>query len=245
MIQDTPYGTKFFENTEEGSLKSARVIVPLVVKIVNPASVIDFGCGRGAWLSVFLENGVETVRGVDGVYVDKEKLLIPRAMFAMGNLEVAVSGFGQFDLAVCLEVVEHLSCQAALNLVCTLTESAPVVLFSGAIPGQGGTNHINEQWPQYWDRAFLGKQFHRIDAIRLEILSNSNVEWWYRQNIVLYASDSAIAGNEELRSRYEASRNCEFEIVHNSVLQKFKYTRGLFAQLTRTLRRAFTRRISR
>jgi hypothetical protein len=48
---------------------------------------------------------------------------------------------GRFDLAVCLEVAEHLPPERAESFIRELCDLAPVVLFSAAIPGQGGTGH--------------------------------------------------------------------------------------------------------
>ncbi len=61
------YDSEFFESVNAQSLASARVVVPLVMGLVQPKKVVDVGCGQGVWLHVFLEHGVEAVRGLDGV----------------------------------------------------------------------------------------------------------------------------------------------------------------------------------
>src|SRR5262249_5217435 len=150
---DTPYDAAFYEAQADGSLRSARVVVPLVTRLVEPRSVVDVGCGVGTWLRAFVENGVEDVLGVDGAYVDRNRLCIDPARFQAMDLARPQPLGRTFDLAVCLEVGEHLPTRAAPGLVAMLT-AAPVVLFSAAIPGQGGTNHVNEQWPNFWQRLF-------------------------------------------------------------------------------------------
>jgi hypothetical protein len=242
-VQKPIYDNRFFDDIERGSIESARVVVPLVLQLVNPRSVIDVGCGRGAWLSVFRENGVEITHGIDGSYVDPHELLIPRDSFSTANLDKGLAIAGTYDLAVCLEVVEHLGHRAALHVVRCLTKAAPIILFSAALPGQGGTRHINEQWPQFWERAFSSHQFRRIDALRFQIVANSTVEWWYRQNIVLYASDAAIARDDALRMSYEDSQRNQFELVYRDVLENLGSFRGLVRQLRSSLRRALVRRI--
>ena len=95
------------------------------------------------------------------------------------------------DLAICLEVAEHLTPAAGARLVKTLCSVAPVVLFSAAIPAQGGTNHINEQWQSHWADEFAAHGFDCFDPIRPEIWNDRDVFPWYRQNILLFVSRSA------------------------------------------------------
>jgi SAM-dependent methyltransferase len=153
-----PYDAAFYDIIRDGCLRSARRVVPLVLAAVHASRVVDVGCGEGAWLSVFKEAGC-TVRGVDGDYVDRRRLLIDEDEFVGHDL---TEGFdlGRFDLAVCLEVAEHLEAPFADQLVATLVRHAPVVLFSAAIPGQGGVGHVNEQWPAFWVEKFNALWVH-------------------------------------------------------------------------------------
>src|SRR5271170_1552361 len=138
-----PYSREFFDGIETGSLQSAQVVVPLVLELIRPRSVIDVGCGRGAWLRAFRNGGVEHVRGIDGGYVDTASLLIPQECFSAVDLSKPFELFGRYDLAVCLEVGEHLRARMANVLVQQLTTIAPIILFSAAITGQGGIHHVN------------------------------------------------------------------------------------------------------
>jgi len=242
-VKEAKYDNEFFDEIERGSVESARVVVPLVLQLVNPRSVIDVGCGRGAWLSVFRENGVETAHGIDGAYVEPENLLVPFDSFSTANLENGLVIARKYDLSVCLEVVEHLRYRAALNVVRSLTNAAPVVRFTAAIPGQGGTHHVNEQWPQHWDRVFSSHKFRRIDALRFQVATNPKVKWWYRQSIVIYASDVAIEANDKLRKSYEDSKGYDLELVSRRILQDFEFSGGILRQLMSALRRALLRRI--
>src|SRR5204862_3532668 len=144
------------------SLRSARAVVPLVMELVRPASVLDVGCGLGTWLAAFAEAGVADFLGMDGDYVDRAKLKIPAERFRAADLTNPPSPGRTFDLAVCLEVAEHLPEKASPRLVELLATAAPVVLFSAALPGQGGTRHINEQWPAFWQRLFAARGFVRL-----------------------------------------------------------------------------------
>ena len=186
------YSKEFFDVTEDSSLQSAHVVVPLVLEIARPQSVIDVGCGRGAWLSAFRKGGVNDIQGVDGDYVDTSSLLIPQECFSAVDLSKPFVLSGRYDLAVCLEVAEHLPAAMADVLVRQLTAVAPLIVFSAAIPGQGGTNHVNERPPSYWRELFEAHGFMMFDPIRPAILTDSRIAWWYRQNIVVYAVKEAI-----------------------------------------------------
>ena len=56
------YDQSFYRTYRDGSLRSARVVVPKIMKMIAPASVIDVGCGVGTWLKAFSEQGVARIR---------------------------------------------------------------------------------------------------------------------------------------------------------------------------------------
>ena len=235
------YDDAFFDAQVEGSLRSARVIVPIVVKLLRPRSVIDIGCGRGAWLRAFEENGVEQVWGVDGHYVDRSKLLVHPTKFLQIDLRRPFRIEERYDLALCLEVAEHLTSKTGRNLVRTLTGLAPIILFSAAIPGQGGNCHINEQWPSYWMSLFAEHAFLRLDPIRQHIWNDPRVEWWYRQNIFLYASRQAISESPRLQAEERAAQ--ALECIHPLVLDRWTTVRGLLGEIPRAVHRAIQLRL--
>src|SRR5437879_5333008 len=144
------YSQDFYDEIELGSLQSAAVVVPRLMNLVRPQSVVDVGCGRGAWLTAFQKLGVSKILGIDGPHVDKTRLLIPSECFRSVDLSQPFELPGRHDLVLCLEVAEHLPGSMANSLVKTLTKASSVIVFSAAIPGQGGTGHVNEQWPEYW-----------------------------------------------------------------------------------------------
>ena len=185
------YSAEFFAKQQSGSRSSAQVIVPLVMAAVQPKSVVDVGCGVGTWSAEFLSHSVEAI-GVDGDYVRAEDLQIPAERFKPINLNQPppAASIGSFDLAICLEVAEHFEPASAEKLVLLLTQLAPNVLFSAAIPGQGGKGHINEQWQSYWISLFTQKGFHCHDIIRPVIWSSADVRPWYAQNVFLFTHES-------------------------------------------------------
>lgn len=151
-------------------------------------SVVDVGCGTGTWVKAFMNRGVARGIGVDGSYVSPNQLRIPAANFVAKDLTQPLHLDQKFDLAISMEVAEHLPPSRATSFVYDLTQLAPVVLFSAAIPEQGGTNHINEQWPEYWCERFEKQGYRVVDCIRPRVWNDSRIKYFYRQNAFLYAN---------------------------------------------------------
>jgi SAM-dependent methyltransferase len=196
-----PYDTEFYDDIDAMSVESAAVIVPWLVGALAPRSVLDVGCGRGAWLAQFSRDGVSEVVGLDGDYVDPAGLHIQSSEFVAADLLEPPELDRSFDLVVSLEVAEHLPASVAASFVRYLAEAAPVVLFSAAIPGQGGVHHVNEQWPEYWARHFDSVGYHPIDAVRPKFWDDERVAFYFAQNTVVYArADVATDVAERLGS---------------------------------------------
>jgi hypothetical protein len=243
------YDKAFFDGQYAGALESARLITPLVRDFIHPQSVVDVGCGRGAWLRAFQDVGVEFIRGLDGDYVDRDMLLIPAESFVSADLAELTKIPGNYDLAVCLEVLEHLSAQSGSNIVAALTEAAPVVLFSAALPGQGGTGHVNEQWPEYWGRIFEARGYRMLDLIRPRIREDKRVEWWYRQNLVLFARKDWLESHPMLQPDADGTGDLDNDWVHAELYRKVVITepgvKELLSRLPSAIRRSIARRLER
>lgn len=182
---------QIFEHDEEVyNTRAAEIVIPLVLKHVKALSVLDIGCGIGTWLKVFNEQGIDNYYGIEGHYIDKSKMLIPQNNYLLHDLNTPLSLNKQYDLVISLEVAEHLEANAADTFVETLINHGKIILFSAAIPNQGGQNHINEQWPNYWQVKFKKYGYDFYDVIRPHIWSNPEVDVWYRQNIFLVIHDS-------------------------------------------------------
>jgi SAM-dependent methyltransferase len=226
-----PYTPSFYGQAE-GACHSADVIVPIVLSRLNVGSVVDVGCGTGGWLAAFRVHGVEDVLGIDGEWVQAAQLRIPPECLLLQDLTLPVCVPRRFDLAMCLEVAEHLPNTRAAGLVRDLTRLAPCVLFSAAVPGQGGTHHVNEQPLSYWSEHFARHGFAPADLIRPLIWADERVEWWYRQNIVFFAAP------EHPILRQQARLCSANDYFHPSFVQSLR--RELTAQMTLgTVFRAF------
>jgi len=214
------YTQEFYDDLHAGSLQSARRVVPIIKKLIQPGSVIDVGCGLGVWLSVFGEEGIDDLLGVDAHRVDHSKLAIASENFKHWDLTKPLELDRSFDLVMCLEVAEHLPEASARPLIETLTRLGDIVLFSAAIPGQGGTEHINEQWPKYWADLFSEFGYRAIDCIRDQIWEDAKVDWWYAQNTILYVKEDAIARSDKLKSLLSEERRTPEALIHPKLGEK-------------------------
>jgi hypothetical protein len=216
---ESVYGRQFYDAQRGGSLQSARVILPRVRDIVRPTSVVDVGCGVGTWLSVWAEMGVQELLGLDGPWVDGSTLLIPQAQFRQWNLSERVDVGRTFELAMSLEVAEHLDSRYARQFVHSVCKLAPIVLFSAAIPKQGGEHHVNEQWPMYWRDLFAEEGYVTLDPFRAGLLHDDSVDWWYRQNVFLMVRTDLHAQDPRFQALPVYSPN--MMIVSAEIFQKF------------------------
>ncbi|MGP0085675.1 MAG: methyltransferase domain-containing protein [Steroidobacteraceae bacterium] len=191
-MKTNPYTATFYRTYIEESRGSARRLLPHVLRMFAPGSVVDIGCGVGTWLSVFRELGVPRTLGIDGPYVDASQLMIDHEMFRSHNLSTALRLDEKFDLAVSLEVAEHIPVENAQTFVDTLTALAPLLLFSAAIPFQGGDNHVNEQWPEYWIERFAERNYVAYDCIRPLVWDDPSVAYYYAQNAFIYVHRDRI-----------------------------------------------------
>lgn len=203
---------------------SAEQIVPKLMTMLEPSSVVDLGCGVAQWLEVFLNHGVQEVLGIDGPHVPKDQLLISPSSFQsfdfrdLRSFEISK----RYDLAISLEVAEHLEEKYADDFVGLLTGLSDVVLFSAAVPHQTGENHVNECPPSYWDAIFKRRGYVMLDPFRLEIWENTKISWWYRQNLFLVAK-------EELATGFDAPRR-NIHLIHpelvNHWVEKHRHVEG-------------------
>lgn len=185
----------YFEN-RAGSVMSARAILSTLLPHLECRSMVDFGCGTGTWLWVAHSFGVESIRGLDGDYVPPRQLMIPQDCFCAVDLEEPVVLEKKYDLAISMEVAEHLHKEIADTFVESLCNAADTILFSAAHPGQGGDGHINEQPMTYWTSKF-GKHGFLPVEIRQLFEGNEDIESWYRENIVLYVREAKVHGVEK------------------------------------------------
>ncbi|MFN3451563.1 MAG: class I SAM-dependent methyltransferase [Sphingorhabdus sp.] len=206
------YRSGFFQRQNTTSARSASRIVPFVTDLIAPKSVLDAGCGSGAWSKAFLENDVPSLRAIDGDYA-RASLLIDDAHFTSVNLASFDGNLGAFDLVACIEVAEHLNADRAAGFVQLLCKHSPAILFSAAPPGQGGTHHVNEQPLSYWVEHFAQCGYRLFDIIRPAFWHDDTVQWWHRQNMVIFA-DAKNQGLIDILEQKRTGTPALTDVIH-------------------------------
>jgi len=148
-------------------VRSCRAVAEEIFAQYRPATIIDFGCGAGFQDQRFCELGVQ-VTPLD-MFVCPPQF---RASGIPGIRAVDLSAplpddfLPRADLALCLDVAEHIEPERAVVLVGNLTRFTDLVVFTAAPPWQGGTGHVNEQPFAYWRKLFnaAGFRYCRCEA---------------------------------------------------------------------------------
>ncbi len=143
-----------------------------------------------------------------------------------------------------LETAEHLPESRAESFVANIVNLAPQVLFSAAIPFQRGTHHVNCQWPDYWQRLFGIHNYVALDVIRPAIWDDENIDFWYRQNTVLYVRRDRLEKEPGLRALMSGENRLK-RLVHPTLCDTWERLslRELVTLLPSTLEKAIYRKV--
>lgn len=223
-MKDSSYGDKFYQEINEGSYKSAVYYADQLLGLINLASIVDIGCGRGAWLKAFKDKGVKSLKGIDGTWNKQELMIEPDISFTPADLNFIPAPEQKYDLAICLEVAEHLRPESADKFVQSLCKYSDTILFSGAYKDQGGTDHFNEQPHTYWAEKFEANGFVPFDLFRPLFWGNSEIEWWYRQNAFLYVKVNSESERRILSQGHKTIENRDFmNCIHPMLYDSVSY----------------------
>lgn len=179
------YPTKYYDS------KSAEMIVPILLQMFSPQNVLDVGCGIGSFVYNFKRCGLNDVLGIDGEHITPELFQGDFLNFKSFDLRKPINLKRKFDLVLSLEVAEHIDQGYSDQFVANLIKHGDVIVFSAAIPGQGGNNHLNEQWQSYWSHKFKGFGYGCFDEVRPKIWGEREIKFWYRQNMLVYIKDNS------------------------------------------------------
>lgn len=187
------YGSEFYGRQSGKSKTSAEAIIPIVREYLQPESVLDVGCGVGTWLDVW-STGSSSIEclGIEGEHIFDREIVCDRDLIITENLANGFELGRQFDLVSSLEVAEHIDQEAEEKYFRSLVKHGNVILFSAAIPHQGGVYHVNEQWQSYWAKKFQTAGFVALDVIRPRIWNDPEVAWWYAQNCLLFVRSAEL-----------------------------------------------------
>lgn len=181
------YDEAWYARGIDQSLDAARLYIDYLWRFIQPHSVLDVGCGRGQWLKACEEKGARRLVGFDGHWNHQQQMIAASIQFKAIDLNQLFCVEERFDLAMTLEVAEHLEPASAHNFIQSLCAASDLLLFSAAIPNQGGSHHINEQPHTYWAKLLGDQQFVPFDILRAVFWSDERIPFWYRQNVFLYA----------------------------------------------------------
>jgi SAM-dependent methyltransferase len=204
----------------EGAARSAAAVVPLLRELFPwVTSVVDAGCSTGAWLHEFQLYGISRVLGLDGADISPRILQIDVSEFRQLDLCRPLPPLGRFDLVMSLEVGDCLPREAAQQFVANLTSMSDLIVFSAAAPGQSKYQTLNERWPSYWSALFAGCRFACFDILRERLWYDQRVDWWYAQNMLVFASEF----REDLLDRLPSTRRAGMlDIVHPRAFESFR-----------------------
>lgn len=175
-------------------LAGPKAAISLIFAEERPNSIIDIGCGTGTWLKAALECGINDVSGLDGIV--PSQIHIPRSMIQQIDFTRPFDIGRRFDIAICLEVAEHLAKEVASDFVSSIIRHSDRVLFSAAAPDQPGQHHVNCQWPEYWQALFNSHGYACDDTIRWRLWACDEIEPYYRQNMFWAIHQPTNAGKE-------------------------------------------------
>lgn len=202
-MKNNMYDEEFYDLIVKYNYPSAQIVAPIIVNLIQPKSIIDFGCGIGCWLKAFDEScKLDKMMGLEGKWLAKEKLMVSEKNIKyvdfMESWEVTTEE--RYDLAICLEVAEHLNEEKGELLLDNMTKASDIILFSAAIPQQGGVGHVNERWQSYWVKMFQSRKYICVDILRPIIWKNQKILAHYRQNMFLFINEATIGELSKLQS---------------------------------------------
>jgi SAM-dependent methyltransferase len=186
---DEIYDHAYYERSADAKRVTMQHIADSIVRDTSPRTLVDVGCGGGFLLTALAQRGI-TCFGLEysqaGIDLCRSVGLDVRRF----DLEHDTFDDRSFDVAVSMEVAEHLPATVADRFVDLLARVAPVVVFTAARPGQVGTDHVNEQPPEYWIERFAARGFALngtlADAWKREWETLGVIEC-YRDNLMVFS----------------------------------------------------------
>lgn len=232
-----PYNDAFYSGRHDRSFYAATTVLSLLKRFYpnkNFSSILDVGCGTGTWLDASRSIGATDLYGIEGDWLP-DSHFSRHATLLRKNLDESFSFSRVFDMSISLEVAEHINPSSAFTFIASLASTSNLILFSAAPPGQGGQHHVNEQPIAYWVDLFAQHNFYPRDFIREAIWNDPNIDFWYKQNILIFERNSSLSSNSQPLSFIHPDL---FRIYSqpNSFLALKLFLRSIYPTFTKALR---------
>jgi cyclopropane fatty-acyl-phospholipid synthase-like methyltransferase len=190
------YSRSFYNSVTSRAMIASRLVFETLEKNYQPDSIIDIGSGDGIWLKTFADqSGIKRVCAVDlpgSTFKELQNIELEIEFKTIDFETEMLENREPFELAICVEVIEHISTERALALLDWISLNCHAIIFSGATPGQGGTQHINEQKQEYWINKMISRGFIPCDNIRPILSKQKEVPAYYRNNMFFYINSKFL-----------------------------------------------------
>jgi hypothetical protein len=226
-----PDHVEYSQSRDERARAAAIVYLSRLNSLVSSPidSVIEFGSGQGSWISEakkFFNIANSACLAIDGPWAQHwHDSSVPFIACDLNKSSVATvlksdeRVQARYELAICVEVCEHLSVEAAKSVVNSICDRASIVIFGSALTGQFGQGHRNCRSHYYWQAMFLSHGFKLFDAFRSHTFEASqDVPPWYAQNTYLYIRSDYIASMESTELAQVSSWNSSLDYPHPQVI---------------------------
>jgi SAM-dependent methyltransferase len=227
------YHPHYHDDKGAPGYRAAARVLPIVFTVVDVASIVDVGCGSGSWLAAARDLGISDLTGIEGDWAihwfgngqaDRDSSRIARDQFelVMANLEDELVLSRTYDLAICAEVIEHLTPQRGPSFVSDVCRLSRRVLLGAAIPGQRGPNHRNTRWPSYWTGLLADHHYRVLDVVRPRIWADDDLRMPYRQNLLLFVHEDEYGAASARAAGLPVTPAGALDLVHPALLRRYQ-----------------------
>ena len=210
---------------------SNKALARAIIAQTDARTAIDVGCGIGLLMHALRDQNVD-VTGVEGHWLGEDAMICPPEAYIKRDLEQPLTVGQRVDVAISIEVAEHLEKARAESFVADLCTLSDCVVFSAAIGGQGGRGHKNEQWQEFWCALFQANGYETYDVFRPDFLRDTSILPWFRQNVLLFLKTGhPLEKKHENRRIPPAAANMILPEYHRKILRRTR--RALREKLAR------------
>lgn len=146
------------------------IVCDAIEAVFKPATIVDVGCATGDFVKGFQDRGLMAL-GIEGSKNCAPFLEAPQSTVLIMDLrrQFTKLDLGPFDVALCLEVAEHIEEEFVEEFLDNLCALSKTIVMSYAPPGAGGHHHVNCQHAPYWLMKMAQRGFKNCPEVVEEI----------------------------------------------------------------------------